>query len=172
MDTKEKLKITTFGHRGIGIGEIDGRKIFVPKACKDDECIITIKEEKKYFSFAKLEEIEIPSPLRIPSTCPLFDKCGGCDYQFLRYADELKIKEELIRNQLKRIGKIVIEEPLTIISREPSYYRNKAKFHRVQNTLGFYDLDYNVLEIPECNIINKKILRSYELVRAEKKNNE
>ncbi len=168
MDTK-KIKIHTFGHKGVGIGEIDGKKIFVPKVGKDDVCTITIQEEKRYFSFAKLETIVTPSPIRIPSACPVFSQCGGCDYQFLKYEDELKIKEELVRNQLKRIGKILIEEPLTIISSEPNYYRNKAKFHRVQNALGFYDLDYTILEIPECNIIDKKILKSYELVRAEKK---
>jgi 23S rRNA (uracil1939-C5)-methyltransferase len=59
--------------------------------------------------------------------------CGGCTWQFLAYEEQLKVKEELVRDALTRIGCFSAEvldavwKPI-IGAETPWFYRNKMDF--------------------------------------------
>ena len=63
-------------------------------------------EQKKKFVRGRVERILSAAPERVSARCPHFGICGGCDYQHIAYEAQLKFKAEILRETLRRIGKI------------------------------------------------------------------
>lgn len=143
----EKNKVYSFpihglGHRGEGIGKIDGFTIFVEEAIPGDEVQAKVIKTKSNYAIGKLEMILNPSKDRIDPRCLIADQCGGCQIQQIEYQRQLEYKTQLVRDNLERIGKIkdVIIHP-TIGMKDPWRYRNKAQFPIGEEggaVLGFY----------------------------------
>ena len=76
----------------------------------------------------RLLEVLEKSPLeKSERVCPRFGVCGGCLYQSLPYEEQIKIKEEQVRELLSQ----VVEEPhyeRLYPSPEHEEYRNKMEF--------------------------------------------
>ena len=68
---------------------------------------------------AELREIVEPAPERVAPPCPHFGKCGGCHYQHAPYEFQLARKVEILREQLRRVGKIGYEGEIGMVSAEP-----------------------------------------------------
>ena len=100
--TLDKL---TYGGDAMGRLE-DGRAVFVPFGLPGEKVRIRLVLEKKNFAKAVLLEVLEPSSERISAKCKHFGECGGCHYQNLPYETQLDAKTEILRDQLKRIGKI------------------------------------------------------------------
>jgi 23S rRNA (uracil1939-C5)-methyltransferase len=65
--------------------------------------------------------------------------CGGCHYQHMPYAKQLEYKQQILRDQLERIGGLE-NPPVEPIRPSPKewYYRNFIQFHLAANgQLGF-----------------------------------
>ncbi|MFZ4703835.1 MAG: 23S rRNA (uracil(1939)-C(5))-methyltransferase RlmD, partial [Candidatus Methylumidiphilus sp.] len=79
------------------------------------------------FAEARVERVITASPLRIEPRCPHFGVCGGCSLQHLDEAEQINIKQNLLMEQFRRIGKVepeAIWPPLT----GPLWgYRHKAR---------------------------------------------
>ena len=120
-------------------GEAGSRAIFVPFALPGETVQARIVEEKKNFVRAELVEVLEPSPQRIRPRCKHFTACGGCHYQHMSYAAQLAAKEEILRDQLIRIGKIESPPVKPIIPSPAEWnYRNHIQFHLSdEGKLGF-----------------------------------
>ena len=95
------------------------------------------------------------SPKRINPRCPHFMECGGCHYQHLTYADQLALKQEIVTDQLKRIGKIENPPVKPIIGSPLEWnYRNTVQFHlSAIGKPGYQRAGANgVVEIRECHL--------------------
>ncbi|MBU1019501.1 MAG: 23S rRNA (uracil(1939)-C(5))-methyltransferase RlmD [Patescibacteria group bacterium] len=123
--TIEKL---AFGGKGIGELE-DGRKVFVEGAVPGDKIEASLTKIKKNYAEAQLERIIAGSDLRVEARCKHFDTCGGCKWQMLKYEDQLRFKEEQVRETLSHIGGITegLVQPIIGCS-DPWFYRNKMEF--------------------------------------------
>ena len=76
-----------------------------------------------------MEKLEVPSPDRISPVCSHFGTCGGCKWQNLSYAAQLRFKEKHVKDALERIGKIELPEIMPILGSDADlYYRNKLDF--------------------------------------------
>ena len=97
-----QIKIEDISHSGSGVGKIDGKVIFVPHT--DIGEIVEIKNIKKGSKFDKAEVANVltPSKDRCVPSCPYFFICGGCDFQFVNYEKELKLKE-LINTAINKL---------------------------------------------------------------------
>jgi 23S rRNA (uracil1939-C5)-methyltransferase len=70
--------------------------------------------------WAELQGLERPSPHRVPSPCPLLDRCGGCSLQAMDYPAQVQAKTEALRQAMasvgcppERVGEVVgLERPL------------------------------------------------------------
>ena len=82
-----------------------GRAVFVPFALPGERVRISLTFQKRGFARGKLLEVLEDSPERIPPKCPHFGGCGHCSYQHIPYESQLRAKEEILRDQLIRIGK-------------------------------------------------------------------
>jgi 23S rRNA (uracil1939-C5)-methyltransferase len=86
---------------------------------------------------AQLLEVLEPAPERIQPPCPIFARCGGCHYQHAPYEFQLARKVEILREQLRRVGKLDYTGEIGVVS-GPSYgYRNRVQVHIDNRKLGY-----------------------------------
>ena len=148
------LEKLTYG--GDAMGHLkDGRAVFVPFGLPGERARIRLTEEKRGFARGELLEILEASPHRISPRCIHFGVCGGCHYQHLAYADQLKAKTEILRDQLVRIGKM--ENPPVremVACPSPWNYRNHVQFHLTDDgKLGYVTAQNpSVFPIVECHL--------------------
>jgi 23S rRNA (uracil1939-C5)-methyltransferase len=133
----------------------DGRAVFVPFVLPGEVIRIEITEDKKRYARGWPIELVEGSPDRITPRCIHFTVCGGCQYQHLDYAKQLKAKEAIVRDQFERIGKFV-DPPIKPIIPSPSpwNYRNTVQFHIGKGgELGYIHADgEHLLPIYECHL--------------------
>ena len=126
-----EITLSTLTYSGDALGKLpDGRVCFVPFGLPGERVRIRLTNQKHSFTRAQLLEVLEASPERITPRCLHFGECGGCHYQHIRYGHQLKVKEDILRDQLQRIGKI--DNPLvvsTVASPDPWNYRNHIQFH-------------------------------------------
>ena len=142
---------------GEGVLKNEGKVIFIPFTAPQDEGIFEITTEKKTHAFGKLKSLIHPSPQRTSPLCPVFERCGGCQFQHISYPHQLKIKEKFISDALTRIGKISF--PILPIFSAPKQfaYRQYITLHlrTIQNELVAGFVGHNPSEfipIPTCPI--------------------
>ncbi|MEI6153735.1 MAG: 23S rRNA (uracil(1939)-C(5))-methyltransferase RlmD [Deltaproteobacteria bacterium] len=115
---------------GYGVAKHEGLVVFVPDCVPGDIAEIRIVKNNKNLAYGELLKIETPSLYRVTPACPHSDICGGCTMQNLSYEKQLHIKENYLKESLKRIGRIDIEN-ISISSIVPSpdihFYRNKIE---------------------------------------------
>lgn len=124
-----RVTIEDMGHGGEGIGKIDGYPLFIKDAVIGDELDVIVTKPGKSYGYGRVKEIIIPSPYRVEPKCAYAGPCGGCQLQAMSYEKQLEYKENMIRNNLKRIGGFeeIPMEPIVGME-EPFHYRNKAQF--------------------------------------------
>jgi tRNA/tmRNA/rRNA uracil-C5-methylase (TrmA/RlmC/RlmD family) len=127
--------------RGYGIAHADGMTIFVALAVPGDRVKIEIIETKGLIAFAEIVEVLEPGSNRITPACQYFGTCGGCDFQQMSYAEQLASKVEIIRDCLRRIGKIDYTDEIAVIASPKEFeYRSRAQWHVDLNSrgIGYY----------------------------------
>ena len=154
-----EIEIKQMDQTGNGIGFIDNKIVFVSKAITGDIVDIKIDQDKKNYSKAHINKIIKPSLKRIPSLCPFFDKCGGCQLFNMSYDDTLTYKKDRIANILKPLNlKVDVE---LISNKEEINYRNKIELKIKNSKIGFYENDSNdLVEIDNC-LITKKCINAF-----------
>jgi 23S rRNA (uracil1939-C5)-methyltransferase len=154
-----EILLTTLAYGGDAMGRLeDGRAVFVPFGLPGERVRIRITEEKRGFARGELAEILEASPNRIIPHCKHFGMCGGCHYQNLPYEEQRKVKREILRDQLTRIGRIQ-NPPVqdTIASTSPWNYRNHVQFHlTAEGKLGYVgggtSFAQEIIPITECHL--------------------
>ena len=133
MDWKKndvfQVQIEDMSDTGEGIGKTDGFTWFVKDAVIGDVVEAKVMKTKKSYGFARLMQVLEPSVCRVTPRCPSARQCGGCQLQSMSYEEQLKFKENKVRNNLSRIGGLteIPMEPIIGMD-EPWRYRNKAQF--------------------------------------------
>ena len=123
-----KLRLDSIAAGGDALGRIGGKPVFIEGGAPDEDVLCRITEDHNTWARAELLEIKKPSPARIDAACPFYGKCGGCNLQHIKYEAQIKIKENILKDTLLRIGGISAPEPV-IFSSPPWEYRNRMQFH-------------------------------------------
>lgn len=149
------LTIDRLSYGPAGIGRVNGKVVFVPETVPGDEVEVEIDEEKKGYARGHLVQVTNPSPHRRLPPCQYVRQCGGCSWQHVAYGEQLRAKEELVREQLRRIGGFT-DIPLLPILASPQewQYRHRIRL-RVdeQARVGFSPLrSHSLVEIGSCLI--------------------
>ena len=93
-----------YTHDGMGVIKKDGFPYFVKGLLKGEKALIRTIKLKKTYGFGKVEELLDESPARAIPPCPLAGRCGGCQLQMMRYEEQLRWKEQKVKNDLQRLG--------------------------------------------------------------------
>ncbi|MGI5824698.1 MAG: 23S rRNA (uracil(1939)-C(5))-methyltransferase RlmD [Bacillota bacterium] len=137
-------EITGYTHQGLGVTRHQGRVVFVPYALKGEQAEITPTGKKKGILYGKITKLTQSSANRTEPLCKLYTECGGCSLQHADYAEQLKIKEEIVRNSLERLGNLtnIAEKIKPVIGMtQPCHYRSKGVF-RLSFSDGVYHLGF------------------------------
>lgn len=111
------------------LSEYDGKKVMLERALPGEKVIAFIKKKKKGYLEASANEILERSPHRTESECNYYPTCGGCKLRDVEYDYQCWIKEEVVKDCVDRIGKVMDYEFLPIVkSDNSSHYRNKMEF--------------------------------------------
>ena len=103
--------------------------VFVDNGVPGDELEIRIAEAKSHYCRAKIHKILTASPSRVQPPCKYFEKCGACDMQHIEYSAQLKLKEQIVKDTIKKIGGISPEVVRPVVGMEdPWGYRNKVQY--------------------------------------------
>jgi len=128
------VPIVDLGAKGKAVGKKDGKVYFVEGAVPGDVCDVQVFRKKKSFFEGKAMSFETLSPDRVEATCVHFGTCGGCKWQNLSYEAQIRLKEQDVKSNLKKIGGVNPQEYLPIIGSEDAYYyRNKLEFTFTSN---------------------------------------
>ena len=163
-----RLIITDIGTNGEGIGRVDGYTLFIKDAIIGDEVEAKIIKAKKNYGYARLMNIITPSKDRIEPVCSVARQCGGCQIQEMDYQAQLRFKQELVKNNIERIGHISDYQMMPVIGMdEPFHYRNKAQYPVGMDkdgniVMGFFaGRTHHIIDNTDCALgakINSRIL--------------
>ncbi len=165
------IRLSHMVYGGEALGRLpDGRTVFIPFALPGELVRARIRLEKRNFVRAELLEIIEGHSERIQPACAHYQVCGGCHYQHLDYAAQLKMKAAILEDQLIRIGKL--EAPFVkpaVPSPREFHYRNHVQFHLdSQGKLGFKMANSEeVVAIHECHLPEVEINQTWPLLDFE-----
>ncbi len=187
---KIRLDIRKQGINGEGIGYYNKTLVFVPGAILKESVNCEITGVTKTYATAKILEITRTSKKRVQPPCKFYEDCGGCHMQHIDYTEQLKIKQSILKQSLKKYTSYDVENldiAKTKGMSDPYHYRNKSQMP-FRNTnfglaLGFYKPESNeFVYVDDClvhhelvNKINKetlRILRKYKMKSYDSRNKE
>ena len=152
-----------------------GKAVFLPLVLEGERVEAEISEQKPGFARARAEKILEASPRRIEPGCPYFGQCGGCHYQHAGYEHQLQIKSAILRETIRRVAKIELDQEIRVHASAPWNYRNRTRLRMRTRpfVLGYNRLRWSeLLAVEQCPIssplINRAIAVLWELGRAGK----
>ena len=185
-----ELEIATLTNLGSGLGRVtlpavqngesqiessSGWVVMVPFALPGERVRVRVFRNHKNFSEADLVAVLTPSPSRVNATCPLFGRCGGCQYQHLAYADQLAWKQRQVAELLQHLAGVEFPVAPVIASPRELGYRSKITPHFIPPRegqpmpIGFLrqGTRFDLLDVPSCPIATPAINDRLTAVRAE-----
>lgn len=145
-----ELEITTLTNLGSGLGRVpvpnavakraeggggatiensSGWVVMVPFTLPGERVRARIFRNHKNFSEADLVEVLTPSVDRVTPQCPLFGRCGGCQYQHLSYAAQRQWKQRQVAELLEHMAGITFPVSPVVPSPREYGYRSKITPH-------------------------------------------
>ncbi len=155
-----RLEITDLAFGGEGVARVGEFVVFIPFTAPGDVVEAKLTEVKKSFGRAELVKIITGSPERVTPKCTYFGECGGCQYQHLDYAAQLRWKHRQISELFRRVGGFDPSVVQGVIPcPNPYHYRNRILVRSQWNkpaqklNLGFMRTDCGlVCDIESCAI--------------------
>lgn len=131
LSKNQKLvsRIESIAAGGQGVCKHEGTPIFVDRGVPGDLAELQLYDVRKDFAHARVVKILEGSPMRVEPPCKLFKVCGGCQWQHIKYEEQLLLKTDIVRQVIQRIAGLdpSIVRP-ALAADEPLHYRNKVQF--------------------------------------------
>lgn len=165
------LKIEDITNLGFGVGKHTGAVIFVSGTVTGDIAEVKIIKAASSYYVGKLLSLKEHSGIRGADRCQS-KQCKSCAYREIKYAEELKIKQNTVRSAFMKEGLSDINVLPTVASPKLTEYRNKAQYpiSRDKNgdyVIGFYaPKTHTVCEAADCPVAPRVFLEILELLRT------
>jgi tRNA/tmRNA/rRNA uracil-C5-methylase (TrmA/RlmC/RlmD family) len=190
-----ELDIVTLTNLGSGLGRVPlpgaagdeatpGREggwvVMVPFTLPGERVRVRVFRNHKNFSEADLVAVLKPSPDRVAAPCPLFGRCGGCQYQHLNYPAQLKWKRRQVEELLRHMAGLEFPVPPVVSAPREYGYRSKITPHFAARRgreapetappfpIGFLrqGTRFDIVDVPRCPIATDAINGKLGEVRA------
>ncbi len=157
---KIEIELTGFTHDGRGVGEYQGKKVFVAGGLPEERVVARIVHREANFDEAELVEVLQPSPERVTPQCALYGDCGGCQLQHLSAQGQRYWKTQNFIQPLLAAVKPKNCEVVEPLAGEAYGYRRRAKWvlerdrEDKQQKLGFRRLhSLAVVDVAHCPVL-------------------
>ncbi len=153
------LDLTAIAHGGEAFGRHEGKIVFVPYTLPGERVRARLVADHARWARAELVEVLSADDDRVDPPCPYFGPglCGGCQWQHIRYERQLALKQEIVADQLRRLGHLP-DPPVrpTLSVGEPFAYRNHAQFAvHPEGRLGFARAgSHEIIPIERCLLLH------------------
>lgn len=170
-----ELRIDALSNEGDGVGRVDGWVVFVPFALPGERVRARVFRNESNCSRADLAEVLEPSTDRVTPRCPVFGICGGCQYQNLRYEQQLEWKRRQVADLMRLRAGIETQVFRPIASDQLYGYRSKITphFHKPRaqkmGSIGFLRAGSRneLCDITQCPIAMDPINEALPLLRRQ-----
>lgn len=168
MKDKIHLTIEKLDSKGRGLARLDGQVFFVPWAVPGDRVLVQIGEGSLKYKDGRILDIVEKSPDRIHPECPYFFECGGCQLQHINYPAQLRWKQQIVVDHLRRL-QIPTEKIKPILPSSQIWnYRNRIQLQSDRTgRVGFYKREsHQIVEIQECRIAEPSLNDRLKNIRS------
>src|SRR6266436_6531806 len=165
MADELRLSIEKLVYGGDGLAHADGNTVFVPYVLPGEEVRATAKSKKKKLIWAQLVEVTSASEQRGKAQCPHFQTCGGCHYQHIPAAEQVRLKKGILKETLSRLGGISWDGLVQEHTAEPYGYRNRAQWAvrgGMPRAIGYFLPESStIVPIDECPVLSPALARTF-----------
>jgi len=123
-----ELEIEDLAFGGRALARFEGMVVFVENALPGDRVLATVYRRKRQYAEARAERILQPSGFRVAPRCSHVPICGGCRFQDLDYAEQLRHKVRQVEECLAHLGRLRVESRPAIPAPHLFHYRNKMEY--------------------------------------------
>jgi 23S rRNA (uracil1939-C5)-methyltransferase len=164
VSTAATGRVESLNHDGWGVVRDAGKTVFVAGALPGELVEYRIRRRQRSHDEAELITVLEAAPDRIEPHCRHFGLCGGCALQHLAPESQMKVKEQGLREALRRIGKVEPQEWLPPLSADPWGYRRRARLgarfvhSKGRSLVGFREkMSSYVAEVEQCPVLHPKV---------------
>lgn len=156
---------------GKGIARYNDLTLFISGVLPDEKVQVAIKNKKRGIVKAELIKVITTSPDRVAPPCNGEEECTGAPWTHISYPAQLRLKQEILLETLKKIGKIEPREVLPIIpSPDTEHYRLRVQFNvRYQDTrpmMGFFrEGTHHLIETKNGFLLHPLINKTLDAIR-------
>jgi 23S rRNA (uracil1939-C5)-methyltransferase len=165
MADELRLSIEKLIYGGDGLAHADGNTVFVPYVLPGEEVRAATKSHKKKLIWAELLEVTSAAKERGNAECSHFQKCGGCHYQHILPEEQVRLKKEILRETLSRLGGLSWDRPIIEHTAEPYGYRNRAQWavrSGMPRAIGYFLPESSVIiPIDECPVLSPRLAHAF-----------
>lgn len=160
-----EVELTGFAAGGKAVGHApDGRVVFVEYGVPGERVIAEVTDEHPGYLEATAVQVLRASPHRVEAPCQYFGRCGGCQLQHIDYTEQLRLKREVVCDQLVRLGRfdaaLVAQAVQPMLGMDdPWGYRNHVRFTtRRDGEVGFMQRGtHRFMRIDRCAIATERV---------------
>ncbi len=132
-----EVAVGPVAHGGHCVARHEGRVVFVRHALPGERVVVRVTEDRQP-GYCRADAVEVleAAPDRVERPCPYSGpgRCGGCDWQHVSWAGQRRLKADVVREQLTRLGGLDAADPLLagLVVEElpggPLRWRSRARF--------------------------------------------
>lgn len=162
MGDRLELEIEKIVWGGWGLGRHLGLVVFVPKTSAGDRVLCRLVELKKSHARAEILEFLRKGPQHQEPPCPVFWKCGGCDWQHLGIEHQRELKQAFVDEFFPGIP----QEQKILCGLKDYAYRSRIDVHKLNGKLGYRGLrSHDLIEIDTCLLLQEKFRPELEALK-------
>jgi tRNA/tmRNA/rRNA uracil-C5-methylase (TrmA/RlmC/RlmD family) len=138
----------------------DGRVVFVHGALPGETVKVELRSVKKDFATGDVVEVITASPDRVEPPCEAWHRgCGGCDWQHIDPPAQLPLKVDIVREALRRTGRVTDPHVIAGGSVEPWGYRTTVRVApAADGRVGFRSRrSHDVIPIERCLVAHEQL---------------
>ena len=173
MSGSYQLEIESVDHEARGVAHIDGKVIFVDGALPGETVIASPYRKKSKYENAQLIAVLKAGGSRITPHCVHYSICGGCSMQHTDVRTQVAIKQRVLEDNLRFIGRVQPEILLRAIHGPSWGYRYRARLsvrHVPQKggvLVGFHEKRSSyIADLRSCAILPERISNLLVPLRA------
>lgn len=171
-DDSFEIELTGMAHGGRALGKRGKQVVFIPYTIPGERVMARITEDRGRVVFAAGVTLLEASADRVFPQCPHFGpgRCGGCQWQHIDYAAQLLLKQDVLADQLARIGGLENADVCRVIpSPEQWHYNYHMRFIAVDNgELALPGTEQGQLvRIETCDVLHPDLLSLKESLELE-----